>query len=277
MAVVSSFYDLFPKIKYDVENLRSNLSNYEDVTNIFFRLGVIREALNNISSYSVYDIEEGDTPEIVAEKAYGDAGGAWLILMTNNILDPQFDWPLDYTSFTQYIEAKYGSVETALITPHHFEKVITRRNTRTGSESVTRFIVNEQRETENMPEGIPFSYYKPWVTTTYRTADSTFYEADNESVDLLADLDNGEAFGATLDRGNLAITGEVIQPTTYIINGEPIEVIIKGEQVNCYEYEKRLNDERRSIKIIKNEYYIQIQDELKAVTSNRPTYIRRVL
>jgi hypothetical protein len=225
----------------------------------------------------VYDIEENDTPEIVAEKVYGDAGGAWLVLMTNNILDPQFDWPLDYTSFNQFIEVKYGSIETALITPHHFEKVIIRRNNRTNTESVTRFIVNEERLTENMPENIPFSYYKPWTTTTYRTADSTFFNADNESIDLLADLDNGEEFGATLDRGNLALTGDYTPSTTYIINGEPIEIITKGEQVNCYEYEKRLNDDKRSIKIIKKEYYIQIQDELKSMTSNRPTYIRRVL
>jgi len=43
-----------------------------------------------------------------------------------------------------------------------------------------------------------------------------------------------------------------------------------------YEHEKRLNDERRSIKVIKKEYYVQIQDELKAMMSNKPSYIRRV-
>lgn len=277
MPDVSSFYDLFPKIKYDVNNLRSNLSVHDEVTNIFFRMGVVKKVINNIASYQVYDIQEGDTPEIVAEKVYGDAGGVWLILLANNILDPQWDWPLDDTSFNQYIIEKYGSIEAALTTDHHYEKVITRRNTRTGFESVTRFIVNGERETEQMPDSIPFSYFFPWVTTTYRTADSNFYEADNESIDLLADLDNGEAFGATLDRGNLAITGEVIQPTIYTINGEPIEVIIKGEAVKCYEHEKRLNEEKRSIKVIKNTYYIQIQDELKAMLSKKPSYIRRVV
>lgn len=275
--IVSSFYDIFPKIKYDINNNRLR-PNYDEVTNIFQRLAVVKETVNNLSSYIVYDIEEGDTPEILAEKFYRDPGGAWLILLANDISDPQFDWPLDYSSFTQYIIEKYGSVEAALTTPHHFEKVITRRNTRTGFESVTRFIVNEERLTDNMPDDIPFSYYEPWVSTTYRTADSTAYEADNETLDLLADLDNGEAFGATLDRGNLAITGELIQPEIYTINGEPIEVVIKGEKVFCYEHEKRLNDDKRSIKVIKSEYYNKIQDELKVILFNvPPSFIRRLV
>lgn len=274
---ISKFFDLYPKIKYDIENRRSNLASYESVTNIFFRLGIIKEVINNLASYQMYEIEEGDTPEILADKIYDDAGAAWMVLLANSILDPQFNWPLDYTAFNQYVIEKYGSIENALITPHHYEKVITRRNTRTGQEDVTRFVVNGERLTEQMPDDIPFSYYLPWVSTTYRTADSTFYDADNETPDLLADLDNGEEFGATLDRGNLAITGEYTAPETYIINGDPIEVIIKGEEVNCFEHEKRLNDEKRTIKVIKKEYYIQIQDELQSLTSSRPTYIRRVV
>jgi len=274
--VISKFYDLFPKVKYDINNNKLR-PTYEDVTNIFFRIGIVKETINNISSYYVYDIEDGDTPEILAEKVYGDAGAAWLLLLTNEIMDAQFQWPLDDNSFNRYVIEKYGSLEYALTTPHHYEKVIIRRNTRTGFQSETRFIVNGERLTDNMPDEIPFSYYEPWTSTTYRTADSTAYEADNETLDLLADLDNGEAFGATLDRGNLAITGELIQPEIYTVNGEPIEVIIKGEKIFCYEHEKRLNDERRSIKIIKAEYYTGIQDELSKLLKVKVDYLRRLV
>lgn len=247
--IVSKFYDLFPKIKYDINN--SKLSpKYDEVTDIFRRIAVVRETISNISSYEVYEIEDGDTPEILAEKFYRDPGGAWLILMANNILDPQFEWPLDYQSFTNYIIEKYGSVETALTTPHHYEKVITRRNTRTGFESVTRFIVNEERLTDNMPDDIPFSYYEPWVI----------------------------AESGTLDRGNLAITGEFTPPQVYTINGEPIEIIIKGEKVFCFEHEQRLNEEKRLIKVIKSEYYDRIQNELQVLMSPLPaSYVRRLV
>lgn len=274
---VSSFYDSFPKIKYDINRATGKVINHEEVTNIFYRLGIIKKVLNNISSYVYYEIEDKDTPEILAERFYGDAGSAWMILLPNNIMDAQFEWPLDDTSFNQYVANKYGSTEAALITPHHYEKVITRTNIRTGVENVTRFWVNGERLTDNMPDEIPFSYYEPWTSTTFRTADSTEYTVDNETVDLLADLDNGEAFGATLDRGNLAITGEYAVPNVYDIDGEQIQVVTKGRIVYCYEYERELNDGRRVIKIIKSEYYNQIQDEFKAMTSNRPTYIRRFL
>lgn len=272
---VSSFYDLFPKINYDIA--KSRVANYEQVTNIFFRLGIIRNVIDNISSYFVYDIQDGDTPEVVAEKVYGDAGAAWMILLANRVMDAQYEWPLSDNSFNEFLIRKYGSIETALITPHHYEKVITRRNVRTGVENTTRFWVNEGRLTENMPSDIPFSYFEPWTVTTYRTADSGAFTADGEAAILLADLDNGEPFGATLDRGNLALTGEYNEPQTYDVNGEGIEVIIKGEVIYCYNYEKQLNDDRRSIKIIKSEYYTQIMDEFKSLTSNKPTYIRRLV
>ena len=66
------FFDLFPKVKYDIN--KSLYPTYESVTNILFRLAILKNILSNTSSYYVYDIESDDTPEIVAEKVYGDAG-----------------------------------------------------------------------------------------------------------------------------------------------------------------------------------------------------------
>ena len=43
------------------------------------------------------EIDDGETPEVVAEKIYGDAGAAWVVLLANSIIDPQFEWPLNYT------------------------------------------------------------------------------------------------------------------------------------------------------------------------------------
>lgn len=209
---VSSFYGSFPKIKYDIN--KSQYPKYEEVTDIFFRLGVLQDALNNISAYTVYDIEDGDTPELLAEKFYGDAGAGWIILLANNIVDGQFDWPLDYKSFEQFIIEKYGSVPTAQITEHHYEKVVTRRNTRTGIINETRFIVTDT------------------VTPT--------------------------------------------SPEIYQIGDDTIEVTIKGESVSCYDHENRLNEDRRSIKVIKAEYYINIMDEFKFLTGQKPDYIRKL-
>ncbi len=274
---VSRFFDSFPKVKYDINNTTTfQAGSHETVTDIFFRIGVIQNALNNISSYIVYDIEDGETPELLAERFYNDAGAGWMILLANNIVDAQHDWPLDYSSFQQLIIDKYGSVETAQITPHHYEKVIERRNTRTGVVNETRFWINGDRLTDDMLEGVPYSYYHPWTSTTHRTADSIDYKSDNESAVLLADLDNGEPFGASLDRGSLATTGEYYGARTYDIGDDSIEVTIRGEEISCYEYENKKNDDRRSIKVIKSEYYIQIMDEFRYLTGQKPDYLRKL-
>ena len=83
------FFDYFPKVKYDIN--RSQYPNYETVTNVFFRLAILKDVLSNTSSYYVYDIESDDTPEIIAEKVYGDSGAGWIILFANQIIDPQFE------------------------------------------------------------------------------------------------------------------------------------------------------------------------------------------
>ena len=60
------------------------------------------------------------------------------------------------------------------------------------------------------------------------------------------------------------------------IGDDSIEVIVRGEEISCYTYEDRLNDDRRSIKVIKANYYIQIMDEFRYLTGQKPDYIRKL-
>jgi hypothetical protein len=59
--------------------------------------------------YYTYDIQEGDTPEIIAHKYYGDSYRYWIVLFANELLDPQWDWPMTYKMFEQYLADKYPS------------------------------------------------------------------------------------------------------------------------------------------------------------------------
>jgi len=67
----------------------------------------------NTAVYYEYDIVEGDTPEIIAHKLYGSAQRHWVVLMMNNIVDPQYDWPLTTTTLNNYIDAKYSNTQYA--------------------------------------------------------------------------------------------------------------------------------------------------------------------
>jgi hypothetical protein len=86
-----------------------------DITrNIRFR----RDVLANITVYDYYDIVEGETPEIVAEKIYGNAQYHWIILLVNDRYDYLADWPLTQPNLDQYVIDKYGDAANDI---HHYE------------------------------------------------------------------------------------------------------------------------------------------------------------
>lgn len=228
---VSAFFNNFPKIKYDINNTTVN-KQYEDVTNIFFRIRYLREILNNVSSYYVYELEDGDTPEILAEKVYGDAGAGWMIVYANKIMDPQFDWPMDYDVFINYIEGKYGSIATAKTTIHHYEKVITRTNSNGDVTSESRFVVSQSKLTNNNLD-VPFDYYD-----------------------------------------NLPVVQSV---NTYEISGETVVEVVKRDAITAYDYEDRINENKRTVKVIKKEYYGAVMTEFNKLTKTTAPYLRRVL
>jgi hypothetical protein len=134
---------------------------------------VIREVLNNISAYYEYLIKDDDTPEILAEKVYGNTQAHWLILLANDIVDPQYDWPLNSRDFQKYIIKKYGSVENAQTTYHHYEKKIVREESLTGIVVENRFVINQSNIADSMYDTtVPYDTYDSLPETQeYNTID----------------------------------------------------------------------------------------------------------
>lgn len=94
------FFRSFPKI----------LSNSEVLTNIMVRTNLLPALINNSALFYKYEMQEGDTPEIMASKYYGDPYRYWLFLYGNNIMDPQWDMVLSTKIFDAYLESKYKAV-----------------------------------------------------------------------------------------------------------------------------------------------------------------------
>jgi hypothetical protein len=170
------YFDSFPKREYDINGKR--LAQYTFVTDIMFRINIIRSVLSNVSAYYEYLINDTDTPEILADKLYGSAEAHWMILLANDMVDPQYDWPLNSDAFQRYIIAKYGSVETAKITAHHHEKVITREESYSGMITESRYIVNESKLTVNDLD-VPYDYYDNLPETQ---GVSTYNMGDGQTV-----------------------------------------------------------------------------------------------
>jgi hypothetical protein len=101
----------FPSVYYNISGLDKGV--FDLATNLLVRVGIIQELLGNVFNYYNYTIKDGETPEMVAENWYGRAESHWIVLLTNNIIDPQFNWPLDDDSFQKFIITKYGSISAA--------------------------------------------------------------------------------------------------------------------------------------------------------------------
>ena len=79
------------------------------LTNLLARVDVKESLLRNPLLFYSYDIQEGDTPDIVAAKYYGDPYRYWLVLFSNQLLDPQWDWPLTSQQLELSLKDKYAS------------------------------------------------------------------------------------------------------------------------------------------------------------------------
>lgn len=114
------YFKNFPKVDYDLEkNNKSTL-----LTNVMVRFKVQEILTQQRAVYYTYNVKDNERADIIAFKYYGDATLDWLIYIVNNIIDPQYDWPLDSYSFNNYIIKKYGSVEAAVELVHHYERIV---------------------------------------------------------------------------------------------------------------------------------------------------------
>lgn len=109
-----SYFKNFPVINYSLDG---GITAFQ-IADIFRR---IKASDNNIDTsliYDKYDVREGETPEIVADKFYNNSALHWVILLTNEIIDPRYDWPLGNEQLVAYIKRKY-SITNVDATKHY--------------------------------------------------------------------------------------------------------------------------------------------------------------
>ena len=96
--------------------------------------------------FEKYDVKEGEKPEDIAFKWFGDPELHWVILMTNNVTDRYYGWPMNQVQFAEYITDKYGDNVDAV---HHYE--VTKDSGRTTSNGPSDYshLVEVNSDTDN--------------------------------------------------------------------------------------------------------------------------------
>jgi Base plate wedge protein 53 len=113
------YFSVFPTIPYSFDPANGS---FQIVTNIFARVKFLDSVLANTLIYYPYSVQDGDTPWSIADKYYDDPQRHWVVLFTNQILNPYFDWPLTQTNLQAQIVEKYGSLANAESTLDHVEQ-----------------------------------------------------------------------------------------------------------------------------------------------------------
>lgn len=90
-----------------------------------------------------YEVKDGERPDVVAYKYYGDPRLDWLVLLVNDVVDPHHGWPMEHSSLNSYVAQTYGSVSVAMGTVHHREQILQARTTVSTADGET--VVSPER------------------------------------------------------------------------------------------------------------------------------------
>ena len=110
-----AYFSKFPLMAYDM----AGNENYKLLPNILRRVKLRSGIRSGSFLFDNYDVSDGERPEDIAFKYYGDPEYHWVILMTNNITDRFYQWPLTQPQFQEHLKDKYGAGSEDAV--HHYE------------------------------------------------------------------------------------------------------------------------------------------------------------
>ena len=114
------YFKELPDLLYPSLLPKSTRSDEKIRVKNLFRRAKIRTDANGLTLTQLYQVPEGERPEMTAEKLYEDPELDWIILTVNNITSVRDQWPLTNDELQNYLLEKYGS-QAALTEPHHYE------------------------------------------------------------------------------------------------------------------------------------------------------------
>ena len=107
-----SYFRQVPDFEYVNRIPNSNIGDYSKVKNLFKRGKLREDIFQNLAFFTKYQIKGDDRPDNVAYEVYGDPTLDWVILLSNNILNIQTEWPMTQQTFEEYVLDKYGKEES---------------------------------------------------------------------------------------------------------------------------------------------------------------------
>ena len=177
---MASYFSYLPNIELAVRPIQFPWSEqqYKVAKNIFRRFKINDSALDTAMYFRKLTVTDADRPDVISQKVYGTSDYDWVILMSNNVINPYFDWPMSQPVLDDYINQKYDA-------PYEIKHYETREVKNSAGATV-------------LPEGqiVDESFFRApyWIEFNGNTGD--FPKPDNETN--LTVLRKIEVTGVTL-------------------------------------------------------------------------------
>ena len=123
------YFSKFPLMVYDIKGNKT----YKLLPDILKRVKIRSGLSASRFVFDKYNVKEGEKPEDVAFKYYGDAQYHWVIMVVNNITDRYYEWPMTQPDFEEFLTDKYGAGSEDAV--HHHELAQTSGATTSSDES----------------------------------------------------------------------------------------------------------------------------------------------
>jgi CRISPR/Cas system-associated endonuclease/helicase Cas3 len=117
---MSNYFKQVPNLEYVSRLPNAKISDYITVKNLFKRGTLADDIFQDLTIFTKYEIKGDDRPDNVANKVYEDPDLDWVILLANNIINIQSEWPMPQRDFDRYLLDKYETYEK-LNEVHHYE------------------------------------------------------------------------------------------------------------------------------------------------------------
>ena len=130
------YFSQIPNISYDTKPTSYPFSESDRILakNFFRRYELNSDAFGYATFYTKYAVNQGVRIETIAHRYYGKPTYDWVIILTNNLINPQFSWPLNDYTIRKVAENKYGDDTYSGV--HHYETIETKSGQTIGSKPV---------------------------------------------------------------------------------------------------------------------------------------------
>ena len=119
---MSNYFKKIPDFEYVSRLPDAKISDYIRVKNLFKKGYLKEDIFQDLTLFTKYQVQGNERPANVAYKVYNDSSLDWIVLLSNNIINIQTEWPMQQFELDRYLLDKYGSYEK-LNETHHYETI----------------------------------------------------------------------------------------------------------------------------------------------------------